>query len=83
MEQALVGDRAFVVPNIGWALFDRPGPSLDGLTGLSARLKAHFKAKAPQGALALDIGAQGAAEIALSIIAEITAVARGKSGARP
>jgi len=31
--------------------------------------------------IGLDIGAQGAAEIALSIIAEITAVARGKSGA--
>ena len=33
--------------------------------------------------IGLDIGAQGAAEIALSIIAEITAVARGKGGARP
>ncbi len=31
--------------------------------------------------IGLDIGAQGAAEIALSIIAEITAVTRGK-GAR-
>ena len=31
--------------------------------------------------IGLDIGAQGAAEIALSIIAEITAVQRGK-GAR-
>jgi xanthine dehydrogenase accessory factor len=33
--------------------------------------------------IGLDIGAQGAGEIALSIIAEITAVARGKGGARP
>jgi xanthine dehydrogenase accessory factor len=32
--------------------------------------------------IGLDIGAQGAAEIALSIIAEIAAVARGKGGAR-
>ena len=32
--------------------------------------------------IGLDIGAQGAAEIALSIIAEITAVARGRGGAR-
>jgi xanthine dehydrogenase accessory factor len=33
--------------------------------------------------IGLDIGAQGAAEIALSIIAQIAAVARGKDGARP
>jgi xanthine dehydrogenase accessory factor len=32
--------------------------------------------------IGLDIGAQGAAEIALSIMAEITAVQRGKNGAR-
>jgi len=32
--------------------------------------------------IGLDIGAQGAAEIAVSIIAEITAVQRGKTGAR-
>ncbi len=32
--------------------------------------------------IGLDIGAQGSAEIALSIIAEITAVQRGKDGAR-
>jgi xanthine dehydrogenase accessory factor len=32
--------------------------------------------------IGLDIGAQGAAEIAVSIIAEITAVQRGKGGAR-
>ena len=31
--------------------------------------------------IGLDIGAQGAAEIALSIIAEIVAVQRGKGGA--
>jgi len=33
--------------------------------------------------IGLDIGAQGATEIALSIIAEVTAVARGKGRARP
>ena len=32
--------------------------------------------------IGLDIGAQGASEIALSIIAEIVAVQRGKGGAR-
>jgi xanthine dehydrogenase accessory factor len=32
--------------------------------------------------IGLDIGAQGSAEIALSIMAEITAVQRGKDGAR-
>ena len=45
--------------SLGWALFDSPGPSLDGLAGLKARLRAHFKKGAPQGSHALDVVAHG------------------------